>query len=285
MISSPCRITRNTLLSASFLTTVALLSPAALRSAYAGGALPSGGHYVAGQGSIAGGRTGTTVNQASTTGIVDWNSFAIGRSNSVTFDNGSGATLNRVTGGNISLIAGSLKATGSLYLMNTQGVIIDRSGHVLTGGSFVAATSTSGLMNRTAAVGNIRNAGTINAATVGLLGRDVTNTGTIVVNRGGQIWLTSSNATSISGSLSADNATGAAGTIVATGRAVFVGAHAKVSANGLTGGTILIGGDIHGGAIAADNFANRHLRMPGRRALQPARRFRPQVHRCAAAMW
>ncbi|MGF6485196.1 filamentous hemagglutinin family protein [Paraburkholderia sp. JPY419] len=54
----------------------------------------------------------------STRGVIDWNSFSIGRHNSVTFDNGSGAILNRVTGGTPSAIPGSLSATGSLYVTN-----------------------------------------------------------------------------------------------------------------------------------------------------------------------
>src|SRR5665213_963335 len=70
-----------------------------LQSAALAGGLPSGGHYVAGN------------------GIIDWTNFSIGAKKSVTFDNGSGATLNRVTGGNLSKIAGSLNATGTLYLI------------------------------------------------------------------------------------------------------------------------------------------------------------------------
>jgi len=77
----------------------------------AGSALPSGGHFVAGQGSFARGKGGLTVDQSSTTGIIDWNSFSIGKKASVTIDNGSDATLDRVTGSNPSIIAGDLHAT------------------------------------------------------------------------------------------------------------------------------------------------------------------------------
>src|SRR5665213_3339934 len=87
-----------------------------LQSAALAGGLPSGGHYVAGKGTIAGAAGSMTINQSSTTGIIDWTNFSIGAKKSVTFDNGSGATLNRVTGGNLSKIAGSLNATGTLYL-------------------------------------------------------------------------------------------------------------------------------------------------------------------------
>src|SRR5690242_11576502 len=69
-------------------------------SAWAGGALPTNGKYVAGTGAISKkGANGLTVNQNGSTGIIDWSSFSIGKGNAVQFNNGAGATLNRVTGG------------------------------------------------------------------------------------------------------------------------------------------------------------------------------------------
>jgi filamentous hemagglutinin family protein len=110
-------------------------------AAVAGGVLPQGGHYVAGAGTIASGGAGLVVTQpASTRGVIDWNSFSIGKANTVTFDNDSGATLNRVTGGSRSAIFGSLNATGSVYLVNPQGVLVGPSGVIATGGRFVAST-------------------------------------------------------------------------------------------------------------------------------------------------
>lgn len=57
-----------------------------------------------------------TTQPRSTRGVIDWNSFSIGRNNSVTFDIGSGAMLNRVAGASPSAILGSLSATGSLCM-------------------------------------------------------------------------------------------------------------------------------------------------------------------------
>src|ERR1700744_3323151 len=76
--------------------------------AQAAGTLPSGGHCVAGAGGIAPSGGTTTVTQSSNRGIVDWNSFSIGKGGKVQFDNGSGATLNKVTGSSLSTIAGRL---------------------------------------------------------------------------------------------------------------------------------------------------------------------------------
>ncbi|WP_250518962.1 filamentous hemagglutinin N-terminal domain-containing protein [Caballeronia sp. ATUFL_M1_KS5A] len=102
--------------------------------------LPKGGHFVAGSGSIADGGQSLTVNQTSSRGIVDWCNFSIGRGRTVIFDNGSGATLNRVTGSDASVILGRLSATGTVYLINPQGVVIGPSGVVATGGRFVASS-------------------------------------------------------------------------------------------------------------------------------------------------
>ncbi|MGF6920317.1 filamentous hemagglutinin N-terminal domain-containing protein [Paraburkholderia sp. 40] len=107
----------------------------------AAGKLPQGGTYVAGTGAIASQGNGLVITQpGSTRGVIEWNSFSIGRNNSVTFDNGSGATLNRVTGGSPSAIFGRLSATGSLYVINPQGIVVGPSGVISTGGRFVAST-------------------------------------------------------------------------------------------------------------------------------------------------
>jgi filamentous hemagglutinin family protein len=117
-----------------------LVVPVLAGAAHAGGALPSGGQYVAGKGAIGGSSGSLTVNQSTTTGIIDWNSFSIGKGNAVTFNNGSGATLNEVTGGNLSTIAGSLHASGSVYLINPEGIIVSGTGKIVTGGTFSAST-------------------------------------------------------------------------------------------------------------------------------------------------
>lgn len=113
------------------------LTPVAL----AAGSLPQGGTYVAGTGAIAGQGNGLLITQpGSTRGVIDWNSFSIGKTNSVTFENGSGATLNRVTGGSPTAIFGRLNATGSVYVINPQGIVVGPSGVITTGGRFVAST-------------------------------------------------------------------------------------------------------------------------------------------------
>jgi len=167
----------------------------AANPARAGGALPTNGQYVAGQGSITGTTNSVTVNQTTNHGIINWNSFSIGAGNQVQINNGQGATLNRVTGGNLSQIDGSLKATGSVYLINPQGIVIGQSGQVIANGSFVASTrdvSNNAFMSGVAfsasgsSSGSVINQGVItsNSGDAILVGASVTNAGTISAPNG-----------------------------------------------------------------------------------------------------
>jgi filamentous hemagglutinin family protein len=166
--------------------------------AFAAGILPQGGRYVTGAGTIAGQCNGLVITQpGSTRGVIDWNSFAIGKGNTVSFDNGSGATLNRVTGGSPSAILGSLNATGSVYLINPQGVLVGPSGVISTGGRFVASTL------------DIPNSAFITGGTLTLAGSSngkVVNLGKIS-SSGGDVFLIARDAIVNAGSVSAPNGT------------------------------------------------------------------------------
>ena len=103
--------------------------------------LPIGGTVASGNVSInATSPTSLTVSQSSSTGIVNWSSFSVGQGHQVQFNNGSGATLNRVTGNVPSSINGVVSATGSVYLVNPSGIVVGPTGVINTGGSFVAST-------------------------------------------------------------------------------------------------------------------------------------------------
>jgi filamentous hemagglutinin family protein len=117
-----------------------LMQAGLLSAAHAAPPLPQGGQFIAGQGSITAAGSGLTIAQTSSRGVIDWCSFSIGAGGHVTINNGSGATLNRVTGNQTSLINGTLSATGSVYLINPQGVLVGPGGVITTGGRFVAST-------------------------------------------------------------------------------------------------------------------------------------------------
>ncbi len=103
--------------------------------------LPTGGQVTAGQATIsAPSGNQLLIQQSSPRAIINWQGFSIGEGNSVSFNNGSGATLNRVVSSNPSSIYGNLNATGSVYLINPNGVVIGPTGRIETGGSFIAST-------------------------------------------------------------------------------------------------------------------------------------------------
>ncbi|MFM0684371.1 filamentous hemagglutinin N-terminal domain-containing protein [Paraburkholderia strydomiana] len=143
-LSGPIQLTPSRPQSSRRIALLIVISLAGLslaQAAIAGGVLPQGGHYVAGAGTIAGQGNALIVTQpGSTRSVIEWSQFSIGKLNTVNFDNGSGATLNRVTGGSPSAILGSLNATGSVYVINPQGVLVGPTGVISTGGRFVAAT-------------------------------------------------------------------------------------------------------------------------------------------------
>jgi filamentous hemagglutinin family protein len=154
--------------------------------------LPQGGHFVAGTGSIGTQGITETITQTSQRGIIDFNSFSIGKSGAVKINNGMGATLDRVTGGNLSQIMGTLSATGSVYLVNPQGVVVGKSGVITTGGSFVASSldisnqnfmagSTLRFEGKGQSDGMVKNLGSISSSggDVFLIARSVVNSGSI----------------------------------------------------------------------------------------------------------
>ncbi|MCC8405337.1 filamentous hemagglutinin N-terminal domain-containing protein [Paraburkholderia sp. MMS20-SJTN17] len=167
-------------------------------AAWAGGGLPQGGHYVAGAGTIAGAPGALVITQpGSSRGVIDWGSFSIGRGNTVMFDNGAGATLNRVTGCAPSTLLGNLNATGSVYLINPQGIVVGRSGVISTGGRFVASTL------------DLPDTAFVNGGTLTLSGTSsakVVNLGKIS-SSGGDVFLIARDVVVNEGSVSAPNGT------------------------------------------------------------------------------
>ena len=194
--------------------------------------LPQGGQFVAGSGMIAGSSNAVQINQQGARGIIDWRSFSIGAGGGVTINNGSGATLNRVTGGQISSILGKLSATGSLYLVNPQGLVIGADGKVVAGGSVTLSTRAidpsafmaGGAMTaQGASPGDVSNLGQIMArqGNVVLIGRSVSNTGSILAKQG-QVDLAAANSvlltTDMAGGVYVEADPGSSGDVTEAGR-------------------------------------------------------------------
>ena len=152
-------------------------------------ALPSGGTIGAGSATItATSPTLVTIDQSTTKAIINWTDFSIGAGNGVQFNNGSGATLNRVTGASISNLDGALNATGSVYLINPNGVIIGSGGVVNVGGTFVASslniTDANFLAGKGLTFEGVSTASVVNLGQIGALGGDVALIAKTVNNEG-----------------------------------------------------------------------------------------------------
>jgi len=119
--------------------------PAALALAlYAAGAAanPQGGVVKAGSATIAPNGTRLDVIQSSQRAVIDWRGFSIGTGGHVNFKQPStaSATLNRVTGPEMSAILGRLTANGTVFLVNPNGILIGPGAKIDVGG-LVAATA------------------------------------------------------------------------------------------------------------------------------------------------
>ena len=150
-----------------------------------GGVVPQdgGSATIAGQGSPV-----VTVNQASNTVIINWQTFSIGSGELTKFiqPSSTSAALNRVLGGQTSFINGTLSANGQVYLINGNGIVVGPGGIITTAG-FTASTRDiadadfmSGKLHFTG--GN--DAGVVNLGTIDALGGDVVLLGKTVDNKG-----------------------------------------------------------------------------------------------------
>jgi filamentous hemagglutinin family protein len=157
--------------------------------------LPAGGAFAAGAGTIQTAASTMTITQSTIRGVIDWKTFSIDADAKVQINNAAGATLNRVLNGQVSRIDGLLTATGSVYLMNTAGIVFGPGGKVLTGGDFVASTRVidsdqfmaGGALNiRGNSAGTIENQSSIvsSKGSVVMIARSVTNSGSLSASQG-----------------------------------------------------------------------------------------------------
>ena len=122
------------------LATMALLALGASPAA----AEPTGGTVVGGAATIQGqGTPAVIVNQATSSAVINWNTFNIRANESVRFNqpSSSSVVLNRVTGGQgPSEIMGTLTANGRVFLINRDGILFGPGSVVNTAG-FLASTN------------------------------------------------------------------------------------------------------------------------------------------------
>ncbi len=171
-------------------------------TALAGPALaqgPKGGVVVRGAATISADATRTTIRQSANRAVIDWDGFDVSAGHTVDFvqPGRSSVTLNRVRSPKASVIAGALRAPGTVVIQNTSGVIFAGSARIDTG-SLLATSQTVDIDAFTrdgglrigggeAAGARVVNQGTITVGEAGLaalVGGDVENAGAIVARRG-----------------------------------------------------------------------------------------------------
>ncbi len=179
-------------LAALLLACTALATPARAQSIPANAA-PSGGRVVAGSAGIGQTATTTTVTQSSNRAVLEWQQFNVGSNQTVQFVQPSAQAwaLNRVTGGDPSVIAGRMTANGGIALVNQSGLVF-AAGSQVDVGSLIASASNitnANFMAGTLAFtepprpgARVSNAGGISVAAGGLaalVGPEVANSGSI----------------------------------------------------------------------------------------------------------
>jgi filamentous hemagglutinin family protein len=105
-------------------------------------AAPEGGIVRAGSAQIIGQGSTTLIQQSSPRAIIDWRSFGIQPNEQVRFaqPSTSSSILNRVTGGQVSLIFGRMDANGQVLLINPNGIIFGQGAQINVG-SLIASTA------------------------------------------------------------------------------------------------------------------------------------------------
>lgn len=162
-------------------------------------AAPDGGQVVAGSAAISQSANTTTINQSSSSAVINWNNFNTNINESVNFiqPSSSAVALNRITSGTPTTFAGQLTANGQVWILNPAGVLFTSTSKIDVGG-LVATTlniSDNNFMNKNYALSqspnypqsSVINNGLITAhenGLVALVAPTVENNGVITANMG-----------------------------------------------------------------------------------------------------
>ncbi|ABB44027.1 Filamentous haemagglutinin-like protein [Sulfurimonas denitrificans DSM 1251] len=159
-------------------------------------ASPTGGVVTSGVANISQSGSATNITQSSQKATINWQNFSIGANETVNFaqPNVNAIALNRVVGNERSVIEGALNANGQVWILNSNGVLFNKSASINTAG-LVATTKNisdadfnAGNYNFTGeSTASVINMGTINITDGGyasLLANSVRNDGTITAIRG-----------------------------------------------------------------------------------------------------
>ncbi|HSI46692.1 MAG TPA: YDG domain-containing protein [Ideonella sp.] len=169
-----------------------LLAAAALSGAALAG--PTGGAVSTGSGTITQSGNTTTITQGSQNMAINWASFNVGSGESVKFvqPGASSIALNRVLGTDASSINGSLTANGQVWILNPNGVLFGNGASVNVGGLLASTLRLSdsdfqagkATFAGNGSQGSVVNQGSLTGGYVALIGKQVSNSGTITTPNG-----------------------------------------------------------------------------------------------------
>ncbi len=173
------------------------LVPSGTVSALDSRALPTGGEITSGKGKISTIGNQMTVKQNTPKMIAEWDTFNIGKRAGVTFRQPSSdaVALNRINDQNPSLILGSLRANGNIFLINPSGIVFGEGSRINVGGLVASSLNMSDqdfltgryIFTNDGNAGNILNQGKIRVKSgsfAALIAPGVTNEGTIKAKKG-----------------------------------------------------------------------------------------------------
>ncbi len=123
--------------------------------AWAGPTLPTGPAVVAGSATVTPAGSRVDIVQTTDRAIINWTAFSIGAGGTVQFvqPSAASAALNRVTGGEASLISGLLTANGQVFLVNPNGITVGAGGRIDAAG---LTLSTANIADGDFMAGNLR---------------------------------------------------------------------------------------------------------------------------------
>ena len=201
--------------------------------------LPTGFNSVAGSVTMSQGTGVMNINQPFQRGIASWQTFSIGAGGVVTITQpgASSVLLNRVTGNELSTIAGQLNANGRVILINPNGVMFSQGATVNVGG-LIAST----LALTTSDKSFMEGATNLTFERADDNTKSVRNLGSITATNGGPVVLMGA-AVSNAGSITADGGTVA----LASGRKITL----DLAGDGLT--NIVIGADAMATSASVEN--------------------------------
>ena len=118
---------------------ISLLRPTSVYAAPEGGTVVGGAAVITSTGST------TRITQSTNRGIINWNSFDVGASESVDFvqPGRSSITVNRINDSKASQIDGRITANGTIMLLNQNGILFGQGARVDVGG-LIASSSDLG---------------------------------------------------------------------------------------------------------------------------------------------